>query len=229
MVDVEERALRALKHDAATFMEDAVEEACGVADVGADLLGGGGVLVEDLIGVERVGVEESVGNGVLLLAGGEDVGFEELGVEEVNDAETAAGHFVFVSGSDTAAGGADFFAARCALSGELDHAVIGEDDLGTIGDEEVAIEFNSVGFDARGLSEEGDWIKHDAITDDTLTAFTEDAAGNELEYEFFSGDDDGVPGVVASGVAGDCREVVAEYVDDFAFTFIAPLGTENNG
>ena len=107
--------------------------------------------------------------------------------------------------------------------------MIREDDLGAVGDEEVAIELNAVGFDARGFGEEGDGIENDAVADDSLAAFAEDTAGDELEDKFFAGDDDGVAGVVASGIARDTGEMVTEYVDDFAFTFIAPLGTENNG
>ncbi len=229
MVDVEESALRALKHDAATLGEDAVEEAGGVADVGTNLLGGGGVGLEDLGGIEGVSTEEGVGDGVFLLAGGVDVSLEEVCVEEVDDAEAAAGHFVFVGGADAAGGGADFFASGGGLGGELNHAVVGEDDLGAIGDEEVAIELDAVGFDARGFSEKGDGIENDAVADDALAAFAEDAAGNQLEYKFFTGDDDGVSGVVASGIARNTGEMVTEYVNNFSFTFIAPLGTENNG
>ena len=41
--------------------------------------------------------------------------------------------------------------------------------------------------------------------------------------------DDGVAGVVAAGVARDDVEFFAEDVNDFAFAFVAPLGSEDDG
>ena len=120
--------------------EDLVEQAAGVGDEGADLLGGGGVLVVHLCRVERVGAEEGVGDGVLFCAGGLDVRLEQRGVEQVDDAQAAAGHLVFVGGADAAAGGADLLAAGRAFGGQLDHAVVGQDDLGAVGDEEAAVD-----------------------------------------------------------------------------------------
>ena len=63
-----------------------------------------------------------------------------------------------------------------------------------------------------------------------MTAFApgaEDAAGDQLQDELFAGDDDGVAGVVATGVAGDDVELLRQDVDDLAFAFIAPLGAED--
>ncbi len=58
-----------------------------------------------------------------------------VGLQQVDDAQAAARHLVFVGRTDAAAGGADALAARRALGGQLDHAVIGQDDLRAIGDE----------------------------------------------------------------------------------------------
>ena len=96
-----------------------------------------GVVLVHLLGVEGLGAEERVGDGVLLVAGVVDVRAQERGVEQVDDAEAVAVDLVLVGGADAAAGGADLGAAGGGLGGELDHAVVGQDDLGAVGDEEL--------------------------------------------------------------------------------------------
>ena len=165
------------------FSEGLVEHDGGVGDEGRDLLGGAGVLLVHLLGVERLGAEERVGDGVLLVAGVLDVRAQERGVEQVDDAEAAAVHLVFVGGADAAAGGADLRAAGGVLGGELDHAVVGQDDLGAVGDEELSVDREAGVLELLDLVEEGHGVEHDAVADDAFALGAEDAAGDELQDE----------------------------------------------
>ena len=228
MVDVEHGALRAFEHDAAAVAQDVVEQSAGVGDEGADLLGGRGVLVVHLGRIERIGAEERMGDGVLLVAGGFDVGLEQAGSQQVDDAQAAARHLVFVGGADAAAGGADLLAARRALGGQFDHAVIGQDDLGAIGDEELAVDIDAEVAQLGDFLEEGDGIEDHAVADDAFASRAEHAAGNELQYEFLPADDDGVSGVVAAGIARHGGEALAEHVDNLALALVAPLGAQHH-
>ena len=124
-------------------------------------------------------------------------------------------------------GGSDLGAAGGVLGGELDHAVVGEDDLGAVGDEELVVDGEAGVLELFDLGEEGHGVEDDTVADDALGLRPEDAAGDELEDELAALDDDGVPGVVAAGVAGDDVELLGEDVDDLAFAFIAPLGTKD--
>ena len=45
-----------------------------------------------------------------------------------------------------------------------------------------------------------------------------------MKNKFLAVDDDGVAGVVSSGVTGYDREVLRQHVDDLPLAFIAPLG-----
>jgi hypothetical protein len=117
-------------------------------------------------------------------AGVFDVGLEEVGVEQVDDAQAAARHLVFIGGADAAAGGADLLTAGRVFGGELDHAVVGQDDLGAVGDEELAIDRDAEVAELGNFFEERDGIEDDAVADDALAAGAEDAAGDELEDEF---------------------------------------------
>ena len=71
-------------------------------------------------------------DGVLLLAGVVDVRAQQLGVQQIDYPEPSAFHFVLICGADAARGGADLHAARSILRGELNHAVVRQDDMGAI-------------------------------------------------------------------------------------------------
>ena len=77
VVDIEQRALRTLEHDLLAVVDGVVQHDGGVGDEGRDLLGQPGVLLVHGLGVERLGAEERVGDGVLLVAGVLDVGAQQ--------------------------------------------------------------------------------------------------------------------------------------------------------
>ena len=49
-----------------------------------------------------------------------------------------------------------------------------------------------------------------------------------MQDEFLALDDDGVAGIVASGIAGHDGKVVGEHVDNLALAFIAPLRSDDD-
>ena len=159
-------------------------------------------------GIERLGAEERVRDGVLLVAGVFDVRAEQRGVEQVDDAQAAAVHLVLVGRADAAAGGADLGASGRVLGGELDHAVVGQDDLGAVGDEELPVDGQAGVLELLDFVQEGHRVEHDAVADDAFALRAQHAAGNELQNELLAGDDDGVAGVVAAGVARDDGELL---------------------
>ena len=116
-------------------------------------------------------------------------------------------------------------AAGGGFGGELDHAVIGQDDLGAVGDVELTVHVDAEVAELGDFLEEGDGVEDDSVADDASAVGAEDAAGDELQDKLLAVDDHGVAGVVAAGVAGDDVELFAEDVDDLALAFIAPLGS----
>ena len=110
------------------------------ATKGAILRRGFGVLGVHLVGIERFGIEQRVRDHVLFAAGVFDVRFEQLQIEQVGHAQAAASHFVFVSGADAARSGANLHASGSILGSQFDHAMVGQDHVGAIADEKVAID-----------------------------------------------------------------------------------------
>ena len=81
------------------------------------------------------------------------------------------------------AGGADGLAAGSGFGRELDHAVVGQDDRGAVGDEEVAVDFDAGVAEFLDFAEEGHGVQHDSVADDAFAAGPQDAAGDELQDE----------------------------------------------
>ena len=98
MVDVEHGALRALEHHAATLGQNAVEQAAGIGNQGPDTLSRRGIIVVHLRGIERIGAEERVRDGILFFAGRLNVRLEQRGIQQVHDAQSATRHLVFKAG-----------------------------------------------------------------------------------------------------------------------------------
>ena len=228
VIDVEHGALRAFEHHAAALGKNRVEQAAGVGDKGAHLFGRGGVLVVHFGGIERIGAEERVGDGVLLSAGCLDVGLEQRGMEQIDDAQAAAGHLVFVGRADAAAGGADLLAARRALGGQFDHAVVGQNDLGAIGDEELPSTATPSSRSRPTSLRKAMGSSTTPLPMTPLQPRPQHAAGNELEHKLLAADDDRMAGVVPAGVARHGREPLAEHVHNLALALVAPLGAQHH-
>ena len=77
--------------------------------------------------------------------------------------------------------------------------------------------------------QQGKGIEHDAVADDGLASGAQNAAGNQLQDEFLAVDGDGVPGVMASGVARHHGEMFGKDIDNLAFAFVSPLRAHDDG
>ena len=106
--------------------------------------------------------------------------------------------------------------------------MVGKNNLRAIRDEKIAVHFHAGGAQGSDFLQEGQRIDHHAIADDAGALRPQNAAGHELQNEFFSVDDDGVSGVVAAGVASHHRKCLSEYVDNLALALVAPLGSDND-
>ena len=106
--------------------------------------------------------------------------------------------------------------------------MIRQDDLGTIADKKRSVNADSVLAQAIHFLQKCNRIQNHPVTDYAATVFAQDTAGNQLQNELFSIDDDRVAGIVSTGVAGDHRKILGENVDNLAFAFIAPLGADND-
>ena len=180
-----------------------VEKHFGIGYERRDLCRHPGVFLIHLLGIEGIGAEECVGDRILFVAGVLDVGAKQRRVEQVDDPQPAARHFVFVRRPNAAAGGADLLPPWCAFGREFDHAVIGQNHLGAVGDEKLPVDVDAQFAKLADLLEKRHRVKHDAVADDAAAIGPQHTTGNQLEDKFLTANDDGVSGIVAARVARD--------------------------
>src|SRR5439155_5876390 len=102
---------------------------------GAYALRKGLILYPDGFQVEFAIDTEGAGDDDLLFHDGIVLRAEEFRVEEVGDADAAAGGLVLVAGADAARSGADGNFALAALRHLLHHAMGGKEHVGAVADE----------------------------------------------------------------------------------------------
>src|SRR5882762_2220999 len=102
--------------------------------------------------------------------------------------------------------------------------MVGKDDLRAIRDEQVAIHLHATLAQGSHFLEKRQGIEYHAVANDVHASRTKNSARHQLQDKFLSLDDDGVAGIVPAGVPGYDRESLGEYIDNFAFAFVTPLG-----
>ncbi len=102
------------------------------------------------------------------------------------------------------------------FGGEFDHAMVGQDHMRAIADEQAAIDLYAGLAQGRDFLEEGHGIEHNAVADHAAASDAQHAAGHQLQDEFLAIDDDGMAGIVSSGIARHDGDLFGEDVDDLA-------------
>src|SRR5207245_2061795 len=203
MIDVEHGTLRTFKQNGFAIGQRLVQQDCGVAYEGGYLLGGLSVLGVHLVGVQGFRVKERMRDHVFLANRIFDVLLQQFEVEQIGDAQAAPAHLVFVCGSDSARSGANLDASGSIFRGQFNHAVIRENHMRAVRDEEIAVDLHTSLAQGADFFEESERVEHHAVSNHTAASGAQNSTGHQLENELLAIDDDGVAGVVSAGVAGN--------------------------
>ncbi len=152
---------------------------------------------------------------------------ERRGIGEIADADAAAGDLVLVRRADAARRRADLPLAAPRFRQQVEIAVIRQDEVRLVADDEAAVDVDAVPGQLVDLGEERLRIDDDAVADDAGDAGMQDARRDQPQDELRAVDVDGVAGVVSALVPRDDREMRRQQIDDLALAFIAPLRAEN--
>ncbi len=187
------------------------------------------VLLVERVDVERLAgldAEDVLGERPLL---GDDVleaVAEHLGVEQVADPDAPPAGLVLVGRADAPAGraGVEVALALGLLLDAVEHAVVGQDDVGALGDAHVGVE--------PALAKGVEFVEQRPGVDDAPVP--EDAglpadrpAGDERQLELVAVDHHSVARVVPALVPGDDVRVVGVQVDDAPLALVAELRADD--
>ncbi len=100
--------------------------------------------------------------------------------------------------------------------------------MGLVADEEASLDLDVERFDHGDFFHQGHRVDDDAVSYDACDMLVKDSGWNKVEDVLFLADDDRVAGIGAPLVAGDDVNLVAQEVDYFSFSLVAPLCPHNN-
>ena len=174
MVDVEQRALRALEQNVLALAQRVVEQLSGFGHMGTNDFGEGQVGIANLIDGERTLAVHLLENGIFHLKGSLNLHAEHMLVEQVLDANAAAGSLVLIARADAAVGGADFVFAQTELGRLVELNVVGHDHV-SIARDLQALARKALAFEQAHFLNENLRVHHNAVTDDRHGLFIHNA------------------------------------------------------
>src|SRR5215472_5022608 len=126
---------------------------------------------------------------------------ETIAGEKITHTDSAAGHLIFVRGTDATRCGTDRGSATRVFCGFVHFAVIRKNQVRAITQEEASTDFDARFFKVFKLVDERGRIHHRAGPDDRFLSRAKNAARNQLENEMVAVEDYCMPGIVAARVA----------------------------
>ena len=244
-VDVEHRALGALKKDGLSVLLRFVEHRNGVAHVRSKLLLDDLIRGDEFIGVKLIVLDRAAGNidripfiDTLVLEHAEfGVGVVHLFADKIEESfrkhvaatETGTGDLCGVRGADSATGGADLLAG-CAggLFRLVERTMVEHHHLRTRGDEEAAFRLDPGGAESLDLLNEIQGVHHNTIADDANLAIVENSAGDKTQHTLLAFGDNRVTRIGTTLIAHHEIRLIGKNVNNLALAFISPLGTDQN-
>ena len=155
-------------------------------------------------------------------------GAEELGTAQIAQADRVrAARLIAIARTDAPHRGADRVRLAALFEHGLFQRVIGEDHVGPVADQQVAVDVAAVAGDRVDLFQEGPGIDDDSGGDDGHDPGCRMPAGSCDSLYVCAVEDDGMAGVVAPLIADDDVVFVGQQIDDFSLGFVAPLQTDN--
>ncbi len=227
MVQIEERALRALEQHALPGGERAVQLARDVAHHGPEP----GRVLGEVAGHGRAGHRPEALRFGELAQQAREVPFRPRGERvrrvEVTDAQAGAPGLVAICEADPTAGRAD--GTRPLLGHGLDRAVVGQDEMRSGADAEAGTNVEAERFEPAHLVAQRGEVHDHAVADEAARAGVHDPRRHQVEHDGLVAAHDAVSRVRTALIAGDDVGLGGERVDDLALAFIAPLGADHDG
>ena len=92
---------------------------------------------------------------------------QQLQIEEIGNPQTASAHLVFIGRTDSAGGGANFYAAGGVLRRQLDHAMVRKNYLCAVRHKKIAIDSDARFAKPSYFLQKGHGVENNAVADHT--------------------------------------------------------------
>ena len=229
MVDVEQRALRALEQDALAGAAQVVQQLVGRRHIGQHLRRRRHQFVLDRRRRRRRQAHAAPQR-LVMGEQARDLAVERFGLGEIHQPNGAPADLVFVGRADAALGGADLHAAEVRrFAKRVEFPMQRENQRDVFGNLEVIWRhFHAKGANFVDFIDQMVRIEHDAVADHRQLARPHDARRQKRKLVGLAVDHQGVAGVVAALETHHHVGGHRQPVDDLALTLVAPLSADNH-
>ena len=226
VVEIEQRALRALEEDVFAACEGALHQPRRVVQVRAKALPPADGHCHERFDLER-GAAHALEQPVLVRQRALDPLAQHGRVEEVLHAQAQPPGPIAVAGPDPPTSRSDLGVAEPGLVGDVERHVVRHDHVGAATDPD-ARDVDAPRGEHVQLVDQGDRVDHDAVADDRGDVRVEHARGRQTELEHLVAADHGVAGVVTTLVPDDHGHLLGQEVGHLALALVAPLEPDDH-
>ena len=152
---------------------------------------------------------------------------KQLGLQQVAHPQPTPRHLVFIGRANSPRSRANLICAARAFRRFIQLPVIWKNQVRAIADMQTAVHVDSRLAQRFNLRNECGRIDDHAGANHRMLFGAKNSARDQLQHVAVFSDDDGVPGIVPARYSGNVIERAGKIVDDFAFSFIAPLCTHH--
>src|SRR5450830_250069 len=228
VVDVEQGTLRAFEQQVGASLVGFVQRARYVSDHRTQTRHVGQRVIQGFLVIDAWCLQVVLQHEVMVIQVFGQF-FSETGfVEQVGNADGATRHLVFVGWADALARGADLGCAARSFTGQVERRVVRQDHRCGVRHFQARSDFDANGFELVDFAQYVRYRNDHAVTDVAGDAWTHDARRDQLQCGFHAADDQRVACIVAALEAHHTLGVIGQPIDELAFTFIAPLGADDN-
>ena len=227
VVDIEQRALRALEQNMLALTQRVVQKLRGFCHVGTNDLGIRQIRVADFIHGERALAVHLLQDGVLHLERRLHLHAEHVLVHQILDADAAAGGFVLIARADAAVGGSDFVFTQLELGRLVQLDMVGHDHVSIAGDLQ-ALAGQALALQHAHLLNQHLRVHHHTVADNRHRVLVHDTRRNKVQCELLIAVNHRVAGVVSALVAHHVVEVAGNEVGHLSLAFVTPLGSDQH-
>jgi len=228
VVDVEQRALRALEQNAFTLAPLGVEQRPYRIHIRQHLRRDRSEMLVDRGAIE-LGHAETAAQRIVMRQQAVDLGRQRRQIGEIHEADGAAADFVFVSRTDAALGGADAGLGIVGFADRFQFAMQRQNQNRIFGDAQiVGRDRHALLLELADLDEQRLRVDHHAVADHRQLAAAHHAGRQQRQLVDLAVDNQRVAGIVAALEPDHDVGLFRQPVDDLAFTLVAPLGADNH-
>ena len=229
VIDVQQRALRTFEQQISAGLVDGVKICGHIGHHRPDLFGIGHGLVEHSLKLDRFGAQVLGENKIVIVEHLRQLFRKALRIEQIVDPQGTTGNFVFVGGANAFAGRTNLVTGTLlSLPGTVERRVVAKDDRTAWTDPQALADLDAARLQPANLLQQVMNVQHHAVTDVALHPLPDDAGWHQIQLVLGGANYKGMTCIMPPLKTHHALSLIGQPVDDLAFAFVTPLGTDHN-